>query len=561
MNYSELVKVYLELEKTPKKLEKADILAEFLKHVPKDEIKDIIHLLQGKIFAEYDERKIGMSSRLVLKVIASSTGNSADEVEKIWKELGDLGKVAELLMKKRKQMTLFRKDLTIKKVSENIRRLAEFEGQGTVDKKVNLIVELLNSSSPEEARFVIGTILEELRVGVASGMIRDALSKLSNVDVEEIEKAYNLTTDYGEVAELLKEDGAKSLGKISLKPGIPIKSMLAILAEDVDETFEALGKPAQFEYKLDGFRVSIHKDKDIKIFTRNLENVTKQFPDIIKYVKENIKAKNFILDGEAVAYDKKTKKHLSFQTISRRIKRKYEIYEMVKKFPIELNLFDVIYCNGRSLINEPLLKRREILESITKQVSGKIILTKKLITDNRKKAKKFFEESLKEGNEGLMIKNVEAIYVPGRYVKGWMKLKNVLEPLDLVVVRAEHGEGKRSKWITSYTIACKSGNELLEVGKVSTGVKEKGEDLTYNKMTEMLKPLIIKESGREITVKPKIILEVGYEEIQKSPSYGSGFALRFPKVLRERTSEKNLSEINTIKDIKKIYNSQRGKKL
>ena len=561
MNYSELVKVYLELEKTTKRLEKTDIISNFLKHVNKDEIQYVIHLLQGKVFADYDPRKIGMSSRLVLKVISSSTGNPQNDVEKLWKELGDLGRVAEQLMKKRKQMTLARHELSVKKVIENIRKLASFEGEGTVDKKVNLIVELLNSSNPEGSRFIIGTILEELRVGVAAGIIRDALAKLFDVNVDDVEKAYNLTTDYGEVAELLKEHGIKGLDKISLKPGIPIKSMLAVLSENVEEAFEALGKPAQFEYKLDGFRVQIHKDKDIKIFTRNLEDVTKQFPDIVKFVKENVKAKNFILDGEAVAYDKKTKKYLSFQTIPQRIKRKYNIYEMVKKFPIELNLFDVIYSNGRSLINEPLSERRKVLESIVKQSSGKIILTKKLVTDDEKKAMKFFEESLNAGNEGIMIKNINSVYVAGRYVNGWMKLKNILEPLDLVVVKAEHGEGKRAKWITSYTVACRSRNELLEVGKVSTGVKEKGEGLTYNEMTKMIRPLIIKEEGKEVTIKPKIIIEVGYEEIQKSPSYSSGFALRFPRVLRYRGNEKSMNEINTIKDIKKIYNSQRAKKL
>ena len=322
MDYSELVNLYEALEKTSKRLEKTEILSNFLKKVDKNDFEFVMYLLQGRVFPSWDERKIGMSSRLVLKVISSSTGNPQNDVEKLWKELGDLGRVAEQLMKKRKQMTLARHELSVKKVIENIRKLASFEGEGTVDKKVNLIVELLNSSNPEGSRFIIGTILEELRVGVAAGIIRDALAKLFDVNVDDVEKAYNLTTDYGEVAELLKEHGIKGLDKISLKPGIPIKSMLAVLSENVEEAFEALGKPAQFEYKLDGFRVQIHKDKDIKIFTRNLEDVTKQFPDIVKFVKENVKAKNFILDGEAVAYDKKTKKYLSFQTISQRIKRK-----------------------------------------------------------------------------------------------------------------------------------------------------------------------------------------------------------------------------------------------
>ena len=561
MKYSRLVQIYLDLEKITKRLEKTEILVEFLRNVKSNEIKNLVHLLQGRIFSESDQRKIGMGSRLILKVIASSTGNPQEKVEEIWKDRGDLGNVAENLIKNKKQLTLAREELTIDKVVDNIKKLAEIQGEGTVDKKIRLIVELLNSSNPEEARFIVSTILEELRVGVAAGVIRDSLAKLFEVDVNEIEKAYNMITDYGELAELLMEKGASALEKVFVKVNIPIKSMLAILSENIEEAFEALGKPAQFEEKLDGFRVQIHKDKDIKIFTRNLENVTKQFPDIVKYVKENIKAKNFILDGEAVAYDKKTKKHLSFQTISQRIKRKYDIYQMAKDFPIELNLFDVIYCNNRSLINERLLKRREILEAITKQEKGKIVLTKKLVTDDLKKAKKFFEDCLKDGNEGVMIKNINSGYVAGKYVNGWMKLKNILEPLDLVIVKAEYGNGKRSKWITSYTIACKSGNDLLELGKVSTGVKEKTEGLNYEELTNLLKPLIINEKGKEINVKPRIILEIGYEEIQKSTSYGSGYALRFPRVLRRRNNEKSLNEINTLKDVEKIYNSQRAKNL
>ena len=559
MLYSKLVKVYGELEKTSKRLEKTEIIANFLKNVNKDEIKDVIHLLRGRIFPDYDERKIGMSSRLILKVISNSAGVAQEKVERLWKEMGDLGKVVEELIKKGQQMTLAKEELTIKKVVNNISKLSTFQGEGTVDKKIKLISELINSAEPEEARFITSTILEQLRVGVASGIIRDALAKLFDINSEVVEKAYNLTTDYGEVAEQLKNHGVTALHKLSLKAGIPIKSMLAVLVLDVKEGFEAVGKPAQFEEKLDGFRVQIHKDKEIKIFTRNLEDVTKQFPDIIKYVKENVNAKNFIIDCEAVAYDKKTKKHLPFQNISQRIKRKYDIEKLADDFPVELNVFDIVYYNNEGLMNEPLHLRRRILEKIIKDNKGKIALTKKLITDDEKKAKEFFNESLKNGNEGVMIKNINSIYVPGRYVNGWVKLKNVLEPLDLVVTGAIYGEGKRAKWITSYIIACKSGNDLLEVGKVSTGVKEKTEGLTYEEMTKSLKPLIIHEKGKEIRVKPKIIIEVAYEEIQKSPSYSSGFALRFPRVIKIR-SDKPLNEINDIKTIEKIYSSQRGKK-
>ena len=562
MLYSKLVNVYNELSKTTKKLEKTDIIAEFLKNVNKDEIKDVIHLLKGKIFADYDARKIGMSSRLILKVISSSTGINQENVEKLWKETGDLGKTAEQLIRKRKQLTLAKEELTIKKVTDNIRKLAEFEGEGTVNKKIRLTSELLNSAEPEEARFIVATILEELRVGVASGIIRDALAKVFNIDVELIEKAYNLTTDYGDLARLIKENGINILEKVSLNPGVPIKSMLAILVSNIKEGFEAVGKPAQFENKLDGFRIQCHKinDKNIKIFTRNLENVTKQFPDVVKYLKDNIKAKEFIIDAEAVAYDIKNKRHLSFQTISQRIKRKYDIEELAERFPVQVNIFDLIYYNHTTLMNTPLKERREILERLVNEKKDKIVLTNKLVTDNEKEAEKFFKDSLKKGDEGIMIKNLDSHYVPGRYVHGWVKLKNILEPLDLVITKSEYGNGKRSKWLTSYTVACKSGNDLLEIGKVSTGVKEKGEDLTYEDMTKMLKLLIINEKGKEVTLKPKIIIEVGYEEIQKSPSSSSGYSLRFPRVNRLRL-DKSLDEISDINLVNKIYNSQRAKKL
>ena len=231
---------------------------------------------------------------------------------------------------------------------------------------------------------------------------------------------------------------------------------------------------------------------------------------------------------------------------------------MAGKFPVELDLFDVLYYNGKNLMDAELSERRKILEGIVKEKKKEIVLTKKLVTDDKKKADEWFKKILKLGFEGVMAKNLESKYRPGRYVGGWMKLKSTLEPLDLIIVKAEFGEGKRAGWLTSYTVACKSGDRLLDVGKVSTGVKEKTEGLTYKEMTRVLKPLIEKQKGKEAEIKPKVIIEVGYEEIQKSPTYSSGWALRFPKVLQLR-ADKPLSEISDLKLIKKIYNYQRGK--
>ena len=560
MYYRDLTNYYKELESTTKRLEKVEILSKLFISCEINELNIVVRLIQGRVFPEYDERKIGFSSRLMLKAISSVTGVNQNEIENLWKNKGDLGLVVEELIKTKKQTTLSFKELNIKKVYDNIRKLAELEGEGTVNKKVQLVAELLGNAKPIEAKFIVRTILEDLRVGVKEGVIRDSISKSFDIDVNNVEDAFNLLVDYGEVAELAKKNKLKS---VSIKVGKPLKLMLAILVKDINEAFEAVGKPLIAEFKLDGFRVAIHKDKNgiVKLFTRNMEEVTKQFPDVISFVKENIKSEEFIVDSEVVGTDKNTGKYLPFQSISQRIRRKYDIEKIANEFPVVVNVFDILFCDGKDLMKLPLIERRKILEKITKEEKDKVMLTEKLVSDDEKEINEFFKESLKFGNEGLMLKNLNSLYIPGRYVNGWCKLKNVLEPLDLVITGAEFGNGKRAGVLSSYIVSCKNKDELLECGMVSTGVKEKENEngTTYDELTKLLKPLIIKEDGKRVFVKPKIIIEVGYEEMQKSPTYSSGFALRFPRFMSLR-NDKPLNEINTIKDLEKIYNMQRGKK-
>ena len=561
MRYSSLVGLYEELESTTKRLEKIDILSKFLKKIETDKLRIIVYLAEGRIFPEWDKRKIGFSERLMFKALNLGSGESIDKIEKLFREKGDLGLVAEEIFGKKKQSNLGNKILDVDKIFENIRKLAELEGKGTVNRKIQLITELLSNANGKEAKYIVKTVLENLRIGVSSGIIRDSIAKTFDLNPGEIEAAADLSGDYGEVAELAKSGNLKS---VKIKVGKPIKCMLALLAQDVDDAFKALGEKVQLENKIDGFRLQCHfNGSEVKLFTRSMENVTPQFPDVVSYVKNNIKAKDYILDAEAVGYNPKTKKYLPFQAISQRIKRKYDIIDMSKKFPVELHVFDVLYCNGRNLMDESLHNRRQILEKIINEKKKEIVLTEKLVTDNKKSAAKFFDNVLKRGFEGVMVKNLESIYRPGRYVNGWMKLKNILEPLDLVIVRADYGEGKRAGWLTSYTVACRKGNEFLEVGKVSTGVKEKEvelnnssfENLTYKEMTEILKPLILETKGNEVTLKPKIVIEVAYEEIQVSQKYQSGFGLRFPRVIGLRI-DKSLKEISDIKLVEKIFNMQ-----
>src|SRR3989344_3286027 len=360
MEYLTLVNFYKSLEKTTKRLEKTSILASILKNADED-LEKIVYLVQGKVFPIWDERKLGVSSRLVIKAISAVSGSSVKEIEKLFNKEGDLGKVASILIAKKKQSTLFSKKLTASKVFDNIRKLSTLEGEGTVNRKVQLVAELLSNASPDEAKFIIGTVLEELRIGIAAGIVRDSISKAFDISVEEVENAYDLLTDYGLVAKLAKQ---KKLHEVKLEPGKPINLMLPILAKNIEEGFEIVGKPAEIEFKYDGFRMQIHKKgNEIKLLTRRMEDVTKQFPELVPIIKSQVKADSVILDSEVVGYDKKTGKYLPFQSISQRIRRKYDIEEMGKKFPVEVNVFDVLFLNGKSLFNEQLLERRKLLET------------------------------------------------------------------------------------------------------------------------------------------------------------------------------------------------------
>lgn len=561
MNYSKLCKTYEELEKNPSRLKKTEIISEFLKGLKNEKNKEIIYLLQGRVWPDYNEKEFGISNQLTIKALVKSTGKPNNEIVKKWKKIGDLGEVAAELIKTKKQAVLFSHTLTTEKVIENLKKLPELQGKGSVEKKIAFIAELLSSANPIEAKYIIRTLLNDLRIGVGSGILRDSIvwaifNKDDKEALEKIQSAYDKVTDFALVFEKALK-GKHELQKIELSPGQPIKVMLALKAESIQDGFERCGKPAAFEFKYDGFRMLINKDEsgNVRIFTRRLDEVTNQFPEVKEYVKKFVKANSFIIDSEAVGYDRKTKKYLQFQSISQRIKRKYDIKEMADELPIEVNAFDILYYNGSSLINEPFEKRSKILRKIIKEERYKFRAAEQLITDDEKKAEEFNKKALAEGEEGVMIKNLNSPYKPGARVGYMLKFKPSSNEFDLVITGAEYGTGKRAGWLSSFDISCKNQKtgEFLGIGKVSTGIKEKSEEGTsYEELTKLLKPLIISEKGKNIKVKPKIVITVSYQDIQKSPSYASGYALRFPRFTALRT-DRNVSDIATIAEVGKEY--------
>ncbi len=563
MRYQKLAELYEALGLTTKRLEKTDILSKFLEEVSEED-SELMYLLLGDIYPSYNEKKIGISNQLAIQAISKSTGVDKEQVVKEWKRIGDIGKVAEELSKKKRQSTLHSQGVLItNKVLENLRKLPELEGKGTVGKKLALITEMLSQASHLEALYLIRTLIGDLRMGVQESTIRDAIAKAffrGREDSKEVQEAIDKSNDLAKVFNAAKKGKLKELGKIELEVGKPIKAMLANKETNIEEGFKVVGSPAAVEYKYDGFRLIIHKKgNEVKLFTRKLENVSKQFPEVVEYINKYVKGKDFILDSEAVGFDSKTKEYRPFQEISQRIRRKYSIEEIREKLPVEVNIFDVLYHNGKSIMEEPFKKRSELVSKIIVNKPFKIIRAKQIITNNVEKAEEFYKKALADNQEGVMMKNLESPYQPGRRVGNMIKIKPEEKDLDLVITGAEYGAGKRGGWMSSFIISCydEKTKKFLEIGKVGTGIKEKSElGVSFGELTDLLTPLITSEKGKSVKIKPKIVVSVTYQEIQRSPNYPSGFALRFPRVTALRP-DRRANEINTLKEIEKDYEKQK----
>ena len=537
------------LEKISSTLEMTAKIAGFLRKIDDDrDLYDVVLFLTGKVYPPWDERELGVGVGLVYEALKIATGADRSKVEELLRETGDLGKAAEILIRGKRQLTLFQEELTIRKVREVFDTMSSLTGEGSQKRKVRLLADLYVSATPVEARYLTRLVLGEMRLGVGEGIIRDAIAKAWGISSELVERAYMITNDFGRVAVVAKNEGREGLEKLKIQLHIPVKMMLAQVAESVESAVREMGEVA-VEWKFDGTRVQIHwGDGKITIFSRRLENVTRALPEVVEAVKNSVK-EGVILDGEAVAM--KDGKPMPFQHILRRFRRKHEVSKMVDKIPIKVYLFDILFHEGEETIDLPLKERRAILESVVKE-SDVILLAEQTVTNSVEKIEEIYHSALDAGHEGVMMKNPKSPYIPGKRGKNWLKLKPVMENLDLVVVGGEWGEGKRSHLISSYELACiDEQGRLLRVGKVATGFT----DEELEELTELFKPLIEYQEGKKVKFRPKYIFEVAYQEIQKSPKYESGFALRFPRFVRLR-EDKSIEEADTIERVAKLYEAQ-----
>ena len=578
MKFSVLAEAFEKIEATTKRLEMMEYLVELFKATPPDLIDKVVYLTQGKLYPDYlGMPELGVADKLAMRAISTVSGRSVSEVEDAYKRLGDLGKAAEELLKKKAQMTFFTQPLTVERVYATLDRIAKATGPGSISQKIRLLAGLLTDASPKEARYIIRIVTGRLRLGVADMTVLDALAQAftgSRDNRPILERAYNLSSDLGAVAKAVAEGGLEAVKKFKIELGRPIRCMLAERLPTPEEIIKKLGK-ASAEWKMDGLRMQIHKDGDrIVIFSRRLENLTEQFPDAVELARTHVKPKQAIVECEACAIDPDTGDLLPFQELMHR-RRKYGIEEAAKEYPVALYMFDVLYVDGRDVTTEPYIKRREILEQIIVQDDWVKVIPN-IITDDPEELERFFQEAVQLGCEGLMVKDLKAPYRAGAREFSWIKLKReyqaeLTDTIDLVIIGAYHGRGRRAGRYGAFLLAAydPEGDVFKATTKVGTGFTD--EDL--EKFKELLDPLriphkhprVVSLTEPDVWVVPKVVIEVVAAEITLSPTYpcgmdairkGSGLALRFPKFTGRIRFDKAPEDATTERELIEMYKSQ-----
>jgi DNA ligase-1 len=572
MEYAELVALYERLAATDSTNEKRSLLAAAFADAG-DQLDRVVLLARGRLYPAYDREELGFSSSLLLAAIERATGVAETALRERWSETGDLGDVTAWAVETGGQQTLFSEPLTVERVQDTLRELPSFDGLGSQDRRVDTVAGLLGDADPDEARYVARTALGHLRVGVGEGTIRDAIAAafLDGEAVDAVERAYQVTTDFQVVATTARARGREGLEALSVELGRPVQVMLAETATDLSSGVAdvAANGTALCEYKYDGFRVQLHVDgDDTRVFTRRLEDVTEQFPDVVRAVADGVTADRVVLDGELVGYTPETiagdpaqREPLAFQELSRRIKRESNIETTARELPVVVHVFDCLYAAG-SLLDSPLRRRRDRLAAVTEAVTAEPTAgvagleparAVSVPADDPEPATALYREALAADHEGVMLKNPGAAYQPGRRVGRLLKHKPTMEPLDLVVTRATYSEGRRSQLLGRLYLGCydPATDDLLEVGRLSTGYTD--DELAA--LTEQLEKQIVAQTGRTVELEPSVVLEVEYEALQESTEYDSGYALRFPRYLRTRETL-TPTDADTLDRVERLYASQ-----
>ena len=441
MQYQELVNIYSELESTTKRLEKTEIIANFLKKLDGETLSEVGLMILGRVFPSWSDKEIGIGNKLLMRAVAEAIGTSPEKVEDAVRDEGDIGLACVKLFKSKKQTTFFSKPLTINFVFNSLRKLANISGAKSTNRKIAILLELLSQSTPTEAKYLTRTVVEELRIGVGEGIIRDAIAQAFDIDREVVERAQMLTNDLGVVSLVAMEEGSEGLKKLNLNPGKPVKPMLAQLSPPLNEIINEMGL-AICETKYDGIRLQIHRNEDeITIFTRRLENITNALPEIVDMLDEHLPHENYIVEGEVIAIQ--DGKPLSFQNVLHRVRRKHDIDKAIENVPLKLFLFDLLFYKV-PMLDEPLIERRKKLTEIVDTTPDNLNLSNMVYgtPETIPEIEELFELSINQHHEGIMIKDANEPYIPGLRGKKMLKWKAEPETLDMIVLGGTHEFGK-----------------------------------------------------------------------------------------------------------------------
>jgi DNA ligase-1 len=537
-----------QLERTKKRRELAALLVGFLAELSSDEISPAVRMTIGMVFPEWDGRTLNVSWKVLMGVMDGLINASQQMREELWAQAVDGGEAVRLLYERARLEPATLPRLTILEVYETFEEIAAVSGRGSRARRETLLRGLLRRAHPIEAKFMAKIIYREMRHGVSEGIMIEAIAQAAGVKAQRVRRANQLWGDLGQVALVALTGGEAALKEASVRLFRPVKPMLAQTADGFDEVFRRLDDHLVLEYKLDGARVQIHRSGDeVRIYSRRLSDVTSSLPDVVSEVKDRLTAKEAILDGEAVAVDEQGRP-LPFQHLMRRFRRKRDIAATVEEVPIQLYLFDALYLDGRSLVDTPNRERWAALE----KAAGGLALAARSTPHGTEEAESFAEAALQAGHEGVMVKDVRSTYMPGGRGKQWFKIKHVMS-LDLVIVAADWGYGRRHGWLSNYHLAAldTGSGEFEVVGKTYKGLT----DAEFQNMTDVLLNLALSRQGSTVPVQPGVVIEVLFNEIQESSQHKSGLALRFARISRIR-DDKGAREVDTLQTLRHLYDQQ-----
>lgn len=578
MQFSVLSDSFAKMEATRSRLELTGILVGLFGQTPTDVIARIVYLIQGKLRPDFEGVELGVAERLAVRSIAKSSGAPVRDIEDAYRRDGDLGHAAERILGQKTQTTFLVEDITVERVYDTLVRISKLEGSKSQDMKMKYISSLLNDANPREAGFILKILLGTLRLGIAENTVLDALAAAFAESKENrgaLERAYNVSSDLGRVAETVALRGLKGMDGFEVRVFNPVRPMLADRVKSERESVEKLGGRFAAEFKLDGERVQIHVGGGrVELFSRRLENITHYYPDIVERIPGVIKPRDVILEAEAVAVNEDTGEFLPFQELMHR-RRKHGVEKAVSEYPITVNLFDVLYADGRSMLDEQYHVRREMLEDMVADSEFARTIPMSIVRDEDG-VNDVLENSINSGCEGLMLKMLDAPYRAGSRGSYWLKLKreyrNELgDSLDLVVIGAFFGRGRRTGRYGTLLLAAydAEADAFPSICKVGTGFSDEDLDRFYQllsvRVTPKKNPRIDSEMEPDVWFEPEMVIEVVASEITLSPIHrtalhavrkNSGLALRFPKFTGRIREEKSAEDASTDQEVIALYNGQ-----